>query len=268
MSFNLFKTLLHLVIIILLTLLTQIGGLIYLITISIIKKRFPKYKLKRFLFFSLIYILATFFIVPKIAPLFGRVKIDDNEQLASHNFITQICNRNYVTPKMKLVLDEISLKLSEELPEIKLIYLDTNFPFLDGFPLLPHLSHNDGKKIDVSFIYQNKKGKVTNNKPSVSGYGIFVEPLKDEINQTKICKEQGYWQYDFTKYLTFGAKNGLELSEVATKKLIQIIINNKEVHKIFIEPHLKTRLKLNNQKIRFHGCRAVRHDDHIHFQIQ
>ncbi|MFT5619364.1 MAG: hypothetical protein ACI85I_002607, partial [Arenicella sp.] len=38
--------------------------------------------------------------------------------------------------------------------------------------------------------------------------------------------------------------------------------------KVFIEPHLKTRLGLENySKIRFHGCQAVRHDDHIHVQL-
>ena len=45
----------------------------------------------------------------------------------------------------------------------------------------------------------------------------------------------------------------------------------KEIRKddnIFIEPHLKNRLKIGNNRIRFHGCKAVRHDDHIHFQSQ
>ncbi len=34
------------------------------------------------------------------------------------------------------------------------------------------------------------------------------------------------------------------------------------------KPHLKTRLKLSSAKIRFHGCQAVRHDDHIHVQLR
>jgi hypothetical protein len=51
------------------------------------------------------------------------------------------------------------------------------------------------------------------------------------------------------------------------KKIIENILANSNVSKVFIEPHLKNRLNLNHSKIRFHGCRAVRHDDHIHFQI-
>jgi hypothetical protein len=52
-----------------------------------------------------------------------------------------------------------------------------------------------------------------------------------------------------------------------TKSMIQFILQEKNTGKIFIEPHLKTRMNLQNNKIRFHGCRAVRHDDHVHLQI-
>ena len=49
--------------------------------------------------------------------------------------------------------------------------------------------------------------------------------------------------------------------------MIEFLLREKSTQKIFIEQHLKTRMKLNNSKIRFHGCRAVRHDDHVHLQI-
>ena len=170
---------------------------------------------------------------------------------------------------MQAVLTDVSLRFNKEFPGIKLIYLDANFPFFDGFPLFPHLSHNDGKKIDLAFIYKDNKEKIINSKPSNSGYGVFEEPLKGELSQNEICKRNGFWQYDFTKYLTFGATNeDIKLSKKATKRLIQIILKNEDVSKIFIEPHLKNRLNLNNSKVRFHGCRTVRHDDHIHFQIR
>tara|TARA_R110001592_G_scaffold178441_2_gene419386 strand:- start:790 stop:1302 length:513 start_codon:yes stop_codon:yes gene_type:complete len=169
---------------------------------------------------------------------------------------------------MQSILNDISLKVSKDLPGIKLIYLDANFPFFDGFPLLPHLSHTDGKKIDISFIYEDKDKKISNLKPSTSGYGIFEKPRKGEINQSLICKQNGFWQYDFTKYLTFGSSSkDLKFSKSATKILINNILSNANLSKVFIEPHLKNRVHLHNSKIRFHGCRAVKHDDHIHFQI-
>lgn len=270
MTFRVFiKIILHLLFSILLTALTQIGGIIYLISVFIISKKKSKYKLKRISLFIFVYLIATFLLVPNIAPLFGRVKIKDIYRIESHNLFTKICKRNYVTPKMHSVLTDVSLRFNKEFPDIKLIYLDANFPFFNGFPLLPHLSHNNGKKIDISFIYEDNKGNITNLKPSNSGYGNFVAPLKGELNQTKICKENGFWQYDFTKFLTFGSPNkDLILSKKATKNLIQIILKNDEVTKLFIEPHLKNSLKLDNFKVRFHGCKAVRHDDHIHFQIR
>ncbi|WP_298879461.1 hypothetical protein [uncultured Polaribacter sp.] len=219
--------------------------------------------------FIFIYLISTFFIIPKLAPKFGRVKIQNTSNLEAHNFFTIICNRNYVKPKLNSVLISVSKEISKELPNIKITYLDANFPFFNGFPLLPHLSHNDGKKIDISFIYEDHNKKLTNLKPSNSGYGIFVEPHNKEINQSKICKDKRFLQYDFTKYLTFGSINKkVRLSNYATKKLINTIVENKKVSKLFIEPHLKLRLKVNNSKIRFHGCKAVRHDDHIHFQIK
>lgn len=269
MKFKFFiKIILHLLCFVILTALTQIGGIIYLISLFIISKKKPKYRIKRILFFTFLYLTSTFLIVPNIAPFFGRVKIEDIYRIKSHNYFIKTCNRNYVTPKMHTVLTDISLRLNKEFPNVKLIYLDANFPFFDGFPLLPHLSHNDGKKIDISFVYENRKGNLTNLKPSISGYGVFATSLKGEFNQTKTCKQNGFWQYDFTKYLTFGSPHkDFKFSSIATKKLIELILKNDKTSKLFIEPHLKKRLKLNNSKIRFHGCRAVRHDDHIHLQI-
>ncbi|WP_341220934.1 hypothetical protein [Polaribacter atrinae] len=270
MSINyLSKRILHLLIFTFLTVITQIGGILYAITFLLISNKISKYKFKRILFFTTVYLITSFLIVPKVAPFFGRVKIEDTKNLAAHNFITKLFNRNYVTPKMHKVLTAVSLKFNTKSPSLKVIYLDANFPFFDGFPLLPHLSHNDGKKIDISFIYQTKKGVKTNLKPSKSGYGVFVSPKKNETNQTQICKEKGFWQYDFTKYVTLGSFNSnLKLSEIATKNLIIQLLKEKSVSKFFIEPHLKSRLNLNNSKVRFHGCGAVRHDDHIHLQIK
>ncbi|MBB3160132.1 hypothetical protein FHS25_000564 [Rhizobium laguerreae] len=40
------------------------------------------------------------------------------------------------------------------------------------------------------------------------------------------------------------------------------------LRKIFIEPHLKNALGIADSHIRFQGCRAARHDDHIHIQVE
>lgn len=68
--------------------------------------------------------------------------------------------------------------------------------------------------------------------------------------------------------MTLGSINSnLDFSKKGTKLLIMAFLKQKELQKIFIEPHLKQRLHLTNKKIRYHGCHAVRHDDHLHIQI-
>jgi len=224
---------------------------------------------KRFGLFALLYVVTNLLIVPLLAPVFGREKIKQSEAVVAHSFMTNLMNRNYVRPELNKSLQRIGAALQQKYPGVQLVYLDANFPFINRFPLLPHLSHNDGKKIDIALLYTDANEKLTNKKPSISGYGVYEGPKKGEYNQTKSCLNHGNWQYDFTKYATFGTLYpNLTFAEKATKDLILEIVKQASTGKLFIEPHLKTRLKLKNKRIRFHGCRAVRHDDHIHFQIK
>lgn len=180
--------------------------------------------------------------------------------------MTVLLNRNYVKPAMNDVLKNTEENLKET--NITINYLDANFPFIDKFPLLPHLSHNDGKKLDISFVYEDENGEFSNKQKSISGYGIFVEPTEKEFNQTEYCLNKGFKQYDWAKHMMLGSINDyLIFSKKGTKKLIKAILKDKRVGKLFIEPHLKKRLHLHNKRIRYHGCRAVRHDDHIHIQL-
>ncbi|WP_299890196.1 hypothetical protein [uncultured Lacinutrix sp.] len=259
---NVFKIITHIVWIILLTALTQVGGFIWVLTLILCKLKQWK---KRYVFIAL-YLLFNAVIIPPIANYFGRVRLPISKQgLKCKNITYPILFRNYVKPKLKKLLEDSALSLIEQ-DNIKITYLDANFPFYDGFPLLPHRSHNDGKKIDICFMYKTKNGLSTNKKPSISGYGVYV---KKENIATKNCIEKGYWQYDFPKYLTLGTINNLDFDANATKKIITTFLSKSATQKIFIEPYLKTELKLNRyNKIRFHGCKAVRHDDHIHLQIK
>ncbi len=259
------KIFFDLFIVVFLTIVTQIGGLIYLICLLLHTKINSKTKYTKTISFLILYSLATFIIAPLFSPKFGREKVD-NRFIKPTNIMTIVLNRNYVKKELNDVLMQTAKELKND--GIIIRYLDANFPFIDKFPLLPHLSHNDGKKIDLSLIYQNDRGKILDKRKSISGYGAFVEPHKKEANQIDKCKNNGYFQYDYPKYLTFGKINrDIVFSEIGTKKLISELLISNKVTKIFIEPHLKSRLELINNKIRYHGCRAVRHDDHIHIQI-
>lgn len=269
----------ELLIFLLLTIITQVGGLVYLtykLTVNQFKKRGQgKYPFLRNLFiFLLQYLFFTLVIIPPIAKQFGRVPMSyfatKNQPLKPLTIFTCLLNRHYVKPILKEQIIETAKTLAKEFPNTELIYLDANFPFWNGFPLLPHLSHNDGKKLDLAFMYKDKiTGKGVNGSPSFYGYGVYEGPRKRELNQPNICHQKGYWQYSFLEKITpQWSKEGVVINEQGTKRLIQLLAQNKAIKKIFIEPHLKTRWGLERyNKIRYHGCQAVRHDDHIHVQL-
>lgn len=226
----------------------------------------------KLLSFLLLYGITSFIIIPPIAQHFGRTRLPliQTHNVKALNFLTCLLNRNYVTPELETALYKVAGEMNRKYPGTVLNYLDAGFPFITGFPLLPHLSHDDGKKLDISFCYIDKQTRQqTNDCPSFIGYGICEEATEKEQQTTEFCKDKGYWQYDFLRNITPQHNKAEFLFDAnRTKQLVQLFANNNSVEKIFIEPHLKSRMNLTNAKIRFQGCHAVRHDDHIHIQVK
>ncbi len=275
---RLLKISLRILLFCLLTGLTQVGGIVYVFSIFTHKmtdKWSGNNKLKvafRLTFFLMIYCLTTFLIVPLIAKPFGRVPLPltETSHLQPLNIWTCFLNRNYVRPALKQTAFEVAKQMNDKFPGIIINYLDANFPFIDNFPLLPHLSHNDGKKLDLSFCYRDTRtGESTNDCPSFIGYGICEAPRLNEKNTADFCATAGYWQYSLlTKIVSQKNKQDFTFDNDKTRTLVNLFAIQPSIGKIFIEPHLKTRLNLTSDKIRFHGCQAVRHDDHIHIQLK
>jgi hypothetical protein len=267
----------QIIVFIFLTLLTQVGGLVYLLaflTHKIIHKNFKNRIIAAFLklfSFALLYVITTFAIVPPAARLLGRVQLplSETHHLKPLTFLTCLLNRNYVRPQLKDAAFKIAEEMNNAYPGTPVNYLDANFPFINKFPLIPHWSHNDGKKLDLAFCYLDvKTGKASNESPSVIGYGVCEEPRPGEVNTADLCAEKGYWQYSFLrKIVPQNRKEDFIFDSIRTAKLVQCFAAEESIGKIFIEPHLKARLKLTTDKIRFHGCHAVRHDDHLHVQL-
>jgi hypothetical protein len=260
-----------------LTILTQVGGLIFLISLlfhryfnSLGKNQSITFVFKSLTFLS-IYSFFTFLIFPKIAKPFGRVPlpISEKSQLKPLNILTCFLNRNYVRPELRAATFEVAKQMNKKYPGITINYLDGNFPFLDKFPLIPHLSHNDGRKLDLSFCYiYSDTNLPSKTSPSFIGYGICEGPLPNEVNTAQFCTNKGYWQYSYLQtIIPQGNKSKFIFDAERTADLVKLFVNQANIGKIFIEPHLKTRLNLESNKIRFHGCQAVRHDDHIHVQL-
>jgi hypothetical protein len=263
------------VVFLLLTLITQVGGIIYLVSLLIgvyCKKKIKVGWVRRLivpLIFIPFYLVCTGLIVPTIAKRFGRVPLPMYGELRPVNVMTCVLNRHYVRPALKAMVLDATDELRREFPDTKVNYFDANFPFLDGFPLWPHLSHSDGRKLDIGLFYRDKDGNVLDDSPSSVGYGVFEDPRGNEENYPAKCKEKGYWQYGWmVNIVPQDKKYDYVFDPVRLKKLMTLLVHDSRLDKILIEPHLKTRMKISSSKVRYHGCHAVRHDDHIHVQLK
>ncbi|MFC2088104.1 hypothetical protein ACFLSX_00750 [Calditrichota bacterium] len=255
-----------------LTIVTQFGGVLLWISLPLlrwIRNQTPLLKTSTaFLTFLILYFIVLISVIPLLAHLSDRVSLNwytsDDEPLRPVNIFYCLLARNYVKPELKELLIQTALKMKKENLNNVVQYMDACFPFFDGYSLLPHLSHRDGKKIDISFYYRKKSNQqLIYSPPSPIGYWVYEQPMSHEIQPCLERNSSLRWNFDWLqKYYT-----DVEMDPDRTAHILQIICESELVDKIFIEPHLKERMKLEFEKIRFQGCYAARHDDHIHVQI-
>lgn len=246
-----FRTAFHLFVIVFLTLLTQLGGLAWLLALNF--KR-------RLLVFAVAYVALSVSAL-MVAPIFGRVPIPCMTEDTFRMKTTAYCalNRQYVTPELKAVLRDFSKSMDQEFPQTTTLVLDANFPFISGFPLLPHLSHNDGRKVDLAFFYKDDDGFLPGVTKSPIGYFAF------EDGPTHCPDTSLTLRWNLSWLQKFWPDYHLEPRRMAMA--LQVLSADERVGKVFIEPHLASRFQAQSSKIRFQGCRAARHDDHIHLQL-
>ncbi len=246
-----FKAVSHLLIVVVLTLLSQLGGLAWLVALGF---------RRRVAAFVLAYVALSVSAL-WVAPHFGRTALPciqgDHLQMQSPLFC--MLNRQYVVPELSSVLNDHAAKIAEQLPGTQTRVLDANFPFFVGFPLLPHLSHHDGRKADLAFYYQDKSGYLPGAARSFIGYFAFEDgPTDCSSTSPSLRWDMGWLQSLWPDY---------QLDEPRMQAALRSLVADPRVGKIFIEPHLKQRFSAGSAKIRFQGCRAARHDDHIHIQL-
>jgi hypothetical protein len=93
-----------------LTVLTQIGGIVWLISLYI-RKRFELKWHKSTIVFLSLYIVVSAFIAPPLASLNNRVSLPLSGNLAPLTMVTYILNRQYVTPNLKAQIMEVANKM-------------------------------------------------------------------------------------------------------------------------------------------------------------
>ena len=171
-----------------------------------------------------------------------------------------LLQRHYVRAGPRAALVETAETLQAQFPGTVVRFMEASWP-TGKRPMPPHLSHGDGRQVDLALFYRDREGRPLTRAPTRSGYGAYEPPLK---NGSRRC----------TGATARPAKiaapdppkdRAWRLDEVRTAALVRLLAAHPKVRRIFIEPHLKARLGLSSlRKVRFAGCKAARHDDHIH----
>jgi hypothetical protein len=263
-----FLRLIGLLLVLLATLLTQLGGLYLwaaLGTMAQARSQRQRWLIQPALV-AAAYLLSAIWLFPVLAGASGRVALpcwQGGAALQPHSRLYCLANRHYVTPELATALVALDQRLAQRLPDRSVRYLDAGFPIGGGFPMIPHLSHGDGRRIDLMFLYQNEHGDPHDGNGSPIGYFAFVEP---DPKLPPLCPDRTFTlRWNLTWLQPLLPKPALD--EAATWVLIEEVTRSKHVAKVLLEPHLRNRLGLNNPKIRFQGCNAARHDDHLHLQL-
>lgn len=258
--------------IVVLTLLTQIGGMVWLAGFLLMRAM----KWRGLLTFTILFFGlygAASVAASRTAAFFGRVPLscwgNDQSPLIVRSPLFCILNRHYVTPKMKDAAEALANHMEQEFPGTQTLALDGNFPFFDGFPLLPHLSHADGRKLDIAFYYRDENGRYLEGRTrSPIGYFAFEQPSDGARAPCDGKRNLLTLRWDFGFLQPLWPR--LSLEENRNRAALQWLSTDGRqygVEKIFVEPHVAERLGVSGDIIRFQGCRAARHDDHIHMQV-
>ena len=180
-----------------------------------------------------------------------------------------VFNRNYVDQRVALLLIALAHDLDRDYPGTRTLFLDANFPFLNGFPLLPHLSHGDGRKLDIAYFYAAPSGAyLPGQLRSPIGYWAFEQP---EAGAPASCPSRSWLslRWNMAALQRFYPDRPLEPER--TRAALRWLVTQGQqygVERVFIEPYLAARLGVSSPLLGFQGCRAARHDDHIHLQIK
>jgi len=260
----------HFFITIFLTALTQIGGLIWLLTLFLVQ-RFSFFFLPRFIFrcmlFGILYSFATVVLVPPLARKYSNrvpLPVRRNGVLQPKSIFSCFFNRHYIKRPLLREIKQVAAKINLQFPNTITYYLDVSFPFSNNFPLFPHMGHRRGTCIDLSYYYVDKNSGQSISPPSPFGYWIYEAPRSGEIKPPKNLPRLNLrWNFSWLQ----PKKPSFRVDDAKMHTIIQQLTATPSVHKLLIERHLKNRWAPENPLVRFQGYRSARHDDHLHVRF-
>ena len=258
--------------------ITQVGGVIFLTLVGLFAPLWrPLSKFHRGLAWLVVgpsfiagYVWISLTVVPLLAAQFGREALPcwGSSEAGFGPAKSWFClaNRNYARAEVVDLLRDLGAAYRTEFPEGRVHYLDAGFPFFDFFPMLPHLSHRRGFDIDLALFYVAEDGGPVEKHISPVGYWAFAP---SDPPKTSSCPPQFLtlrWDLDWLQALFDGYRIDTTRSAWMLTWL-QDRAARSGVRKILIEPHLRDRFGLSAALFRFQGCRAARHDDHVHLSF-
>lgn len=235
-----------------LTALTQLGGLAYIAALVARRRRLAVFVTV----YSGVWIAAVL-----AAPAFGREPLPCfGEPLRMQSPFYCVTLRHFVVPDMARVAEDAAHEVAAQYPGTVTLALDGSLPFIDGFPLLPHLSHDDGQKLDFAFYYSDSMGYVGLRTRSLIGFFAFEALGPEECPRAwpTLRWDMRWLQPLWPDWRADPGRNAA---------LVRALAADPRVGKILLEPPLTDSWGVAHPKVRFQGCRAARHDDHIHVQL-
>lgn len=170
-------------------------------------------------------------------------------------------DRHFVTPSARDSLVGAARAMRQRHPRAVLRFMDASGP--DGTkPFPPHRSHGDGRQIDLALYYTDLSGRPLDTFPATDKWGGYWPAEPPRPGEMIACPEG---RSGSAEKPDPPPDRPWRLDDERTKDLIEILVADSRVRRILIEPHLERRLGLwGHPKLRFAGCQAARHDDHLH----
>lgn len=169
--------------------------------------------------------------------------------------------RHWVTPNGQAMLRDVAQRVAAAHPGSVVMYMEASWPSGER-PMPPHLSHGDGREIDVALFYEARDGEPLPRPPTASGYYAF-EPRRARDADPCAGRARPGNNSDPP------ANRAWRLDEARTRTLIRALLDDPRVRRLLLEPHMKARLGFAGEdRIRFPGCNTLRHDGHVHVDVR
>lgn len=202
-------------------------------------------------------------VAPAVGRASGRIALPcGGGPLQPQSVVYCLAHRNYVQAPLAHKALRIAERVASQHPGTITRYLDGGFPAGLGLPLLPHVSHGDGRRLDLALMWERADGQPADDGGSPLGYFGYVQPPEGGAACAPSWTDLR-WDLDALQPLLVRHR----LDEDRTRALVRAVLAEPGIGKVLIEPHLRRRLRLSDDRLRFQGCGAARHDDHIHIQL-